>query len=87
MIKSGHYYFVRRDYISMLLLITSTSSLDYFHDTEAIVIYSNELGFCTNNVPPFKFSSTSNLGDSLNHIGSSQADLDNFILSNPEYFI
>jgi hypothetical protein len=87
MIQSGHYYFGEYMDAFLVLLITSIESAHYTHDVDAIVIYSSELGFNVATVPTFYFSSGSPLAKSLTHIGPSQADLDNFISSNPEYFI
>jgi hypothetical protein len=71
----------------LVLLITSTDSAHYTHDVDATVIYSSEPGASGSTTPTFHFSSGSPLAKSLTHIGPSQADLDNFISSNPEYFI
>jgi hypothetical protein len=87
MIKSGHYYFGTYMNLFLILLITSTESAHYTHDIDATITYSSELGFDVATIPTFYFSAGSPLAKSLTHIGSSQADLDSFISSNPEYFI
>jgi hypothetical protein len=86
-IQSGHYYFGEYMDAFLVLLITSIESAHYTHDVDATVIYSSELGVSGSTTPTFHFSSGSPLAKSLTHIGPSQADLGNFIESNPEYFI
>jgi hypothetical protein len=87
MIQPGHYYFGKYMDAFLVLFVTSIASVHYTHDVDATVIYSSELGVNGSTAPTFHFSSGSPLAKSLTHIGPSQAAIDNFIKSNPEYFI